>query len=203
MLRIHHLRDGECPLLGPSLLVWTQGCPRRCPGCCNQSALDPGGPALLMTPEEVAGVWRRTRGGLVLSGGEPFSQATGLARVCDLIRETRPSAPVLAYSGYYLAELLQGAPAWRELLSRVDVLVDGPFLRRRTTDFPLAGSDNQTVYLLSRRVSRSDVARLGGAQVQFALSGGRVRVSGTGARDLDLLELVSRLEASGVMLDEL
>ena len=116
-LRIHGFWYGRCPLLGPSLHVWVQGCSRRCPGCFNADMLDENGPALEVTPDEVVSRWQRERGGLVLSGGEPFAQAAGLASVCRGVREIEREAPVLAYTGYRLEELVgAGCQEWLDLM---------------------------------------------------------------------------------------
>jgi len=203
VLRIHDLWVGWCPLLGPSLYVWVQGCPRRCPGCANQGALDEDGPARLMTPEEIAAEWRKSAGGVVLSGGEPMSQAVGLAALCRLVRQGASDTPVLLYTGYTLTEILaRKDPAWLALLQATDVLVDGPFVREQVGDFPLAGSDNQRVYFLSRRVPEERLRRLPRAHVQVALDeGGRLRMVGTGVPGLDMGRLVGCLRAYGLVLE--
>src|SRR5919198_2604401 len=70
---------------GPGLrfALWFQGCPLRCPGCCNPEMLPfEGG-----TPMSVAEVLRqveeaaRDHGveGITLLGGEPFAHAAGAA----------------------------------------------------------------------------------------------------------------------------
>ncbi len=204
-LRVHEIWEGSCPLLGPSLYVWVQGCPRRCPGCFNQAALDEDGPARVMAPAEVADRWRRSGGGLALSGGEPFSQAEGLAEVCRLVRAIQPETPILTYTGYRLSELLDGRRAdWLALLREIDVLVDGPYIRERQTDFALAGSDNQQVFFLTGRVAPQRLAAVPKAHVQVALAGdGHLRLVGTGgANGLDMNGLVEKIRAQGLRLEE-
>jgi len=203
-LRIHEIWEGSCPLLGPSLYVWTQGCPRRCPGCFNQAALDEDGPARVMTPAEIVARWRRMGGGLVFSGGEPFSQAAGLAEVCRLAREVNPQTPALTYTGYRLAELLDPQRAdWLALLRQIDVLVDGPYVRERQTDFALTGSDNQQIFFLSDRVSPRRLADVPKAHVQVALANGRLRLVGTGGMNgLDMNRLIEEVRAQGIVLEE-
>lgn len=204
MLRIHQLWNGRCPLLGPSLYVWVQGCPRRCPGCFNAAALDEDGPAREMSPAEVLAGWQ-PGSGLVLSGGEPFSQAAGLAEVCRLARAASAATPVLAYTGYVLTELLSGQRAdWLALLHELDVLVDGPYVRERQTDFALAGSDNQRVFFLTERVARQRLAAVPGAQVQVELTpDNRLSLVGTGGTGgLDMNRLVEKIRAQGLTLEE-
>ncbi len=203
-LRVHDMWAGDCPLLGPSLYVWVQGCPRRCAGCFNQSTLDFDGPAQTRATVEIVDEWHRTTGGLILSGGEPFSQALALSEVCREIRRTHPDTAVLAYSGYELAELLAGvAPHSLDLLHEIDVIVDGPYIRERPTNFPLAGSSNQRVYFLSQRVPASRLERLTRAQIQIARhADGRLRIVGAGAGNVDMHTLVTRFRGQGVSLVE-
>ncbi len=204
MLRVHQVWDGSCPLLGPSFYVWVQGCPRRCPGCFNTKALEDDGPAALMRPEELVALWSAQGGGLVLSGGEPFAQAEGLACLCRGVRALRAETPILVYTGYRLEELLGGDRTdWLALLREVDVLVDGPFIQTRLTNMPLVGSDNQRVILLGQRVARQRVAALTQARIHVRLEpNGQVRLVGTGSAALAMDDLVERIRAYGVVLEE-
>src|SRR5437588_10880296 len=73
---------------GRRFALWFQGCPLRCPGCCNPEMLPfEGGDAVPLT--EVAGRLRSAAAahgleGLTLLGGEPLAHAAcgaALARV--------------------------------------------------------------------------------------------------------------------------
>jgi anaerobic ribonucleoside-triphosphate reductase activating protein len=201
-IRVHDHWFGECPLLGPSLYVWVQGCPRRCPGCFNEETLDFGGPSTPMSPAEVAALTLRSGGGLVISGGEPFSQAGPLAEACHLVRAERPDTLILTYTGFLLEQLARGRRAdYIRLLKEIDVLVDGPFVRERTTNFPLAGSDNQRVFFLSGRVPPGRWAQLSRSHVQIAITTDkRMRLVGSGGAGLDMHTLVERLSMAGIEL---
>jgi len=204
VLRIHEIWNGRCPLLGPSLYVWVQGCPRRCPGCFNQEALAEDGPARESLPEEVAASWQ-PGDGLVFSGGEPFSQARGLVEVCALVRSVASDAPILVYTGYRLEELLaQEREDWLALLKQIDVLVDGPYVQERQTNMPLVGSDNQRVYFLTSRVQPSQVLDHAAAQLQVSLTADhRLRLVGTGGpQGLNMHQLVEKIRAQGLSLEE-
>ena len=204
LLRIHELWKGICPLLGPSLYVWVQGCPRRCPGCFNEAALDDAGPARELSPEDVVATWQ-VGDGLVFSGGEPFSQARGLVEISRLVRTISGDTPILAYTGYRLEELLsQGRQDWLELLREIDVLVDGPYVQERQTNLALVGSDNQQVYFLSSRVQPSDLAVQPRAQVQVSLEdNNRLRLVGTGGpQGMNMHQLVEKIRAQGLLVEE-
>ena len=130
---------------GIRVTIFCQGCPHHCPGCQNPKTWPfTGGTA--MTEEELL---RRVEEnplakGVTFSGGEPFSQAEGFARLAGMLHER--GYEVACYTGYRLEELLCGTPAQRALLERLDVLIDGPFLQeRKSLSLPYRGSANQRV----------------------------------------------------------
>src|SRR5262249_39972078 len=58
----------------------------------------------------------------------------------------------MSYTGFTLAELrAQAEPAQLQLLSRLDLLVDGRYLRDQHTTLMWRGSQNQQVHFLSDR----------------------------------------------------
>ena len=67
---------------GRRFAVWVQGCPLRCPGCCNPEFLPFAGG----TPTRVSELLRRVDTedveGVTLLGGEPFAHASGAGRRC-------------------------------------------------------------------------------------------------------------------------
>jgi anaerobic ribonucleoside-triphosphate reductase activating protein len=156
-------------VLGPGIraVVWVHGCPLRCAGCIAPEDLPfAGGDArpvddlarwLGGLPAEVTGV--------TFSGGEPMAQAGALAELVDAIRRDRDWS-VMAYSGFTLEHLRRhGDAAQRRLLSRLDVLVDGPYLAGRHADLRWRGSDNQRVHLLTGRHSPPDSDRSAGIEL--------------------------------------
>ena len=118
---------------GPGLriVVWVQGCSIGCPGCFNPKTHDPEGsrtPVATVLSRVLAAV-RPETAGVTFSGGEPFEQASALARLAEGIRAAWPDGTLMAYSGYSLPDL-QGAdapPGSAALLAQLDYLVDGPF----------------------------------------------------------------------------
>lgn len=82
--------------------------------------------------------------GVTFSGGEPFAQAAGFARLARLLRSE--GYEVASYTGYTLEALLAGTPEQRALLEQLDVLIDGPFLlSERSLELNFRGSRNQRV----------------------------------------------------------
>ena len=58
----------------------------------------------------------------------------------------------MSYSGYSYEWLRErGSQAQRELLSRLDLLVDGPYLRERHSDLLWRGSTNQRLIAVTAR----------------------------------------------------
>jgi len=202
-IRLHEFWHGRCPLLGPSLYVWVQGCPRRCQGCFNQEALDNAKESLMLTPESLASIWQRQMGGIVLSGGEPFSQANSLAEFCRHVRTMDTDVPILVYTGYLIQQLFQaGQSDWLELLQLVDVLVDGPYVQSRPSDHPLMGSDNQRIFLLGKRIPKSRLEALDRAQIQVSLTlDGQLRLVGTGSAGKNMHMLLADLKHQVLIME--
>lgn len=132
---------------GPGIrcTVFAQGCPHRCPGCHNPETW-PFGCGTPMEEKRVAEIAASNPlcRGVTFSGGEPFAQAEGFAALARALRER--GFEVASYSGYTFEQLLNGTPAQRELLSTIDVLIDGPFLlAERSLELVFRGSRNQRI----------------------------------------------------------
>ncbi len=151
------VRSTEAEGPGRRYALWVQGCPLRCPGCCNPHFLA-FETARIMPVDEVAREMLDSRGieGVTFLGGEPFSQAEALAAVARRCRDAGLS--VMVFSGHTLQHLRRGAePGWGELLEATDLLVDGPYLRQRhSTGRRWIGSDNQRVHFLTERYADLD-----------------------------------------------
>ena len=132
---------------GPGIrcTVFSQGCPHHCPGCHNPETWDFG----CGTPMDEERIFEIVRSnplcrGVTFSGGEPFAQAEGFARLAVLLKEK--GYEVASYSGYTFEQLLNGTPAQKELLRYIDVLIDGPFiLAEKSLEVPFRGSKNQRI----------------------------------------------------------
>lgn len=129
---------------GPGLryVLFTQGCPHRCPGCHNPETHDPFGGQPVAVSEIVRDIRRNpiTRG-VTFSGGEPFLQSGALAPLANELK--RQGYHLMAYTGYLIEELL-ARPGHRAFLACLDVVVDGPFvLEKRSLELRFRGSSNQ------------------------------------------------------------
>ncbi|SHI59469.1 anaerobic ribonucleoside-triphosphate reductase activating protein [Desulfofundulus thermosubterraneus] len=133
---------------GLRLVVFAQGCPRRCPGCHNPHTWDPAGGTLVEVEEVLAMVKKNPLlKGITLSGGEPFAQAGALAYLARQVRAL--GRDVITYTGYTWEELLELAQrdgAVKELLGLSDYIVDGPYIHeKRDLELPFRGSSNQRI----------------------------------------------------------
>jgi anaerobic ribonucleoside-triphosphate reductase activating protein len=164
---------------GPGLraVAWVQGCPLRCPGCCNPGTHDPGGGQMVGVKDlakTVADLAPEIEG-LTLSGGEPLAQ---LAEVTALVKEVHRLAPelsVLLFTGYGWEEVQEMAVG--ELLNEVDVVIAGRYDETRPASRGLVTSENQTVHFLTGRYCEADVDAVPVAEVLIDEEG-RVVVTG-------------------------
>jgi anaerobic ribonucleoside-triphosphate reductase activating protein len=92
---------------GPRFAVWFQGCPLRCPGCCNPEFLPFDGGETKTIAELTADLDRAWAEdgieGVSLLGGEPFAHAGSAAALARVARERGLS--VMVYSGYTLEQI--------------------------------------------------------------------------------------------------
>ena len=157
---------------GPGLrfVVFTQGCPHRCPGCHNPDThLKAGGTAYSI--DRVLALYDQNplRRGITLSGGDPFEQAGAAADLARAIHQR--GGDVITYTGYRLEQLQRKETSdTQALLNETDLLIDGPFVEaRRCSEVPFVGSLNQRLIALSLRGNRlltSIPATLNGADVE-------------------------------------
>ena len=154
---------------GPGVRVslFVSGCTHHCPGCFNAEAWDfhygkPFDKAVmdelltLLEPDYVKG--------LSLLGGEPFEPQNQVALVEFLrkVREKYPSKTVWCYSGYTL-EQLRGESRARcevtdEMLSMIDVLVDGRFvMEKKNIRLRFRGSENQRLIDLNKTREKGEI----------------------------------------------
>lgn len=143
---------------GPGVRVslFVSGCTHRCPGCFNEEAWDFGyGQPFTEAQEDkiLAALVPAHIKGLSLLGGEPFEPDNQRALLPFLrrVKEACPDKEVWCYSGYTLdGELWRDSRArcqyTDEMLSLIDVLVDGPFVEaKKDLNLRFRGSSNQRI----------------------------------------------------------
>ena len=132
---------------GPGIrtTIFCQGCPHHCPGCHNPETWD-FGYGTTIPVEAIVDIVRENPlcRGVTFSGGEPFAQAAGFAKLAKLLKEK--GYEVASYSGYTFEDLLEGSEDQKELLSSIDILIDGPFLlAEKSLEIAFRGSRNQRI----------------------------------------------------------
>lgn len=166
---------------GQRMAIWVQGCPMRCPGCCNPEMLEfkkSSGVSAYSVDELLSRLGALEVEGVSLLGGEPFAHAEALAPLAEGAQTLGRS--VMVFSGYTLGALRAMRSRWVDrLLGATDLLVDGPYERaRHSASRRWIGSDNQVMHFLSERY-RPDDPRFGGANhVELRLRGGELVVNG-------------------------
>lgn len=133
---------------GIRLVVFAQGCRHHCPGCHNPQTHDPEGGYTISISEILDRIARNPLlDGITLSGGDPFEQAEGFARLAEKTRAM--GCHVMTYTGYTYETLCSQAPSrpgWQALLKETDLLVDGPFIQDQHNPLlPFRGSANQRI----------------------------------------------------------
>ena len=132
---------------GPGIrtTVFSQGCPHQCPGCHNPETWE-FGCGTDLSEETIVDIVRSNPlcRGVTFSGGEPFAQPEGFAKLAGLLKEK--GYEVASYTGYTFEELLSGSDEQRQLLAQLDILIDGPFLMaQRSLEIAFRGSRNQRI----------------------------------------------------------
>ena len=138
---------------GVRISLFVSGCPHHCPGCFNPEtwSYDYGEPFAEQEVEKIIGMLDAPYiQGLSLLGGEPLAPKNQ-ATVLDLVKQVKEKLPgkdIWCYSGYLYEDLLDGRVGEhsQELLSYMDVLVDGQF-QKELKDIRLRfrGSSNQRI----------------------------------------------------------
>ena len=145
---------------GVRVSLFVSGCTHRCPECFNEIAWDFNyGEEFnqetidlilkALEPSHIAG--------LTLLGGEPMELVNqeGLLPLLQQVRKMYPDKDIWCYTGYLYEDLLPGGkvhgPYSDEILSYLDILVDGPFiLAQKNIRLKFRGSENQRIIDVKR-----------------------------------------------------
>lgn len=149
------------------MTLFVSGCTHHCKGCFNSETWDFKYGKLF--DKEVEDKLIRMLApdfidGLTLLGGEPFEPVNqrALLPFVRRVKELYPHKNIWAFSGYLYEELMGEVPpaceATPELLSYVDVLVDGEF-KEELKDIRLVfrGSSNQRVIDMNRTRAAGEI----------------------------------------------
>lgn len=167
---------------GERMVVFSQGCNRKCPGCFNPDT-HPFNTVKLFSPDNIFKLYlTRDIEGITISGGEPFLQPEGLHALLRMARETYGLSTVV-YTGFRYNELKE-RPACLSCLEFIDVLIDGGYEESKKERTLLArGSTNQRFHFFSDRYNRKDFYMKGKVEVIIGRDG---TVTKTGFSRIDL-----------------
>ncbi len=112
--------------------------------------------------------------GLTILGGEPFEpdNQRGLLELYRKVKETYPQKSIWVYSGYTLEKDLLSESRARieitdEILSMIDVLVDGEFvLEQKNITLKFRGSENQRIIRLQESLAAGETILLNDDEIK-------------------------------------
>ena len=142
--------------LGVRTVLFVSGCRNHCRGCFQPETWNFKNGNLFDRQAEDAIIQSLAPSyikGLTLLGGDPFEPENqeGLIGFVRRVKSECPDKDIWAYTGYILDEdLIPGGKKYSEvtdeLLSYIDVLVDGPFVEeKKSLSLKFRGSSNQRV----------------------------------------------------------
>lgn len=140
------INNGE----GIRKVIFAQGCKHHCKGCFNPSTHDFNGGYECDTDKIIERINNDYMiDGVTFSGGDPFEQAEAFA---EIAKNINPDLNIWCYTGYTLQEIIDKAnekPEWVDLLTHIDVLVDGKFEEdKKDRNLKFKGSSNQNIIQL-------------------------------------------------------
>ncbi|EHW9791139.1 TPA: anaerobic ribonucleoside-triphosphate reductase activating protein [Listeria innocua] len=150
--------DGE----GVRCSLYVSGCPFHCEGCYNKAAqsFKYGKPYTKELEDDILkDIGHESVQGLTLLGGEPFLNTATCLSVVKRIRATYgETKDIWSWTGYTWDEMMQETTDKLELLSLIDVLVDGRF-EQKLFDPNLAfrGSSNQRIIDVQKSLAAEEV----------------------------------------------
>jgi len=137
---------------GPGLrvVVFAQGCDIGCENCHNPDSWDTS-TGKEYTPQQLTRLIKKPRPGremvrgVTFSGGEPFLQASELAKVASALKKF--GWDVVTYTGHTFEQLVARDDAGVDaLIANTDYLIDGPYVQnQRNLDLKFRGSGNQRI----------------------------------------------------------
>ena len=163
-IKKHDIANG----LGVRVSLFVSGCTHHCPGCFNQETWDfnYGIKYTSETQKEIIEALNHDYiSGLTLIGGEPFEPSNQEVLV-GLVKESKnifPNKNIWCYTGYlYDEQLLNNSRArceyTDEMLSMIDVLVDGEFVEAlKDIRLVFRGSSNQRVIDVKKSLGQNEI----------------------------------------------
>ena len=150
---MNYLSYNKCDVLngtGVRCVLWCSGCTHKCQGCFSKESWKfcNGLPFNQKMQDKIINDLKPDYiSGLTLSGGDSLHprNAVDLIPFIKRVKEELPSKNIWCYTGYVLEDLFDNETQ-KELLSLIDVLVDGPFVQELAdSSLKFCGSSNQRI----------------------------------------------------------
>lgn len=166
-IKLNDIANGE----GVRTSVFVSGCRHHCKNCFNQVTWD-FGYGELFTEETMKRIFDSVEpswiNGLSILGGEPFEPENQKALLPFLImfKEKYPNKNIWCYTGFTIEQILgKTEPKSRaatdiapEMLSLIDVLVDGPYVDELyNISLKFRGSTNQRVIDIQKSIKENKI----------------------------------------------
>ncbi|CAM4177202.1 ribonucleoside-triphosphate reductase activating protein [Streptococcus penaeicida] len=137
--------DGE----GVRNSLYVSGCMFHCKGCYNAAtwSFNAGMPYTEELEEQImTDLAQPYVQGLTLLGGEPFLNTNFLIPLIKRIRKELPEKDIWSWTGYTWEEMMEESEDKLEMLSLIDILVDGRFdITKKNLMLQFRGSSNQRI----------------------------------------------------------
>ena len=147
---------------GPGIryVVFTQGCPHKCPGCHNPQTHSYDGGKLVKISEIAEDIKKNPLlKGITISGGEPFAQAKAVLKIISMLEDKKYN--IMVYTGYKYEDLIEyenEENGYLELLKSIDILIDGRFEIEKKSEFiPFRGSTNQRAIDVKESLVKNEI----------------------------------------------
>ena len=158
-IKTHDIANGP----GVRVSLFVSGCTHRCKGCFNQEAWDfEYGEVFdqavmdrivkLLEPGYIKGI--------TYLGGEPMDPRNqeGLLQLSRRIKAAYPQKSIWCFTGYVWDKLPRLPGITEELLSYLDVLVDGPFIaEQKNLSLRFRGSENQRLIAVPETLASGQI----------------------------------------------
>ena len=142
---------------GVCVSFFVQGCPHKCKGCFNPETWDfkGGEPYTDHTKWEIIeaiganGIQRN----FSVLGGEPLApQNLEMTKeVVSAVRQAYPNIKIFLWTGYNHHQLNTMYDETKDLVSNIDVIIDGPFVEEeKDLSLKLRGSRNQHIWVKNK-----------------------------------------------------
>lgn len=153
--------------IGVRVSLFVSGCRHHCKNCFNQATWDfkYGNEYTKETEKEILNALAPSYiRGLTLLGGEPFEAENQeeLTALCKKVRQNFTDKDIWCYSGFTFEEITGNSRAncqfTKELLSYIDVLVDGRFVEEeKDITLKFKGSRNQRIIDVKKTLAQNKI----------------------------------------------